>query len=291
MRERIVVSDTAVSISSEDALKEGINLIPLNIIWPDNSQDTDFTLSPEELYKKMEKKGIPTTSGATTGQFLEFYSGLYRKGVREICSVHLTSLKSITHGSAVSAAERLEVFPDLKIEVVDSFGVSLFQWFLVLEARRLINGNKPLLDIRREVTDMVSNCKLYAAFGTLDNLKKSGRVTGATAIFASVLDIMPVIQVEKGDLTILGKTRGVKKARRMMIDQIRRDIDSKKNLPDKFGIVYTRDSEVGQELLEGTSDIWKSSGVKLFGPLEAGSVLGVHAGPGAGGIAGFWRRE
>jgi DegV family protein with EDD domain len=128
---------------------------------------------------------------------------------------------------------------------------------------------------------------LYVALSTLDNLKKGGRVTGAKALIASALQIFPIIELKDGDISVREKVRGEKAGRRRIVELVEKDAENL-GKPVKLGVIYTRDKEVGEELKGRLQEIWKEDEVKLVGPTEAGAILGVHAGPGAGAVAAFW---
>ena len=88
---------------------------------------------------------------------------------------------------------------------------------------------------------------------------------------------------------VMGKARGTRIiGGNRIVERLRKDIKDKGS-PARLGIIYTGDPEIGEELKKALGDIWQGNHVEPFGPVEAGSILGTHAGPGAGGIAAFWK--
>ena len=287
--ERIVATDTATSLTRPEAEVKGIALLPLHIIWPDRTQDTDFTMPHEKLYEQMRIKGIPTTSGATYSDFMEFYDDLHKKGAREIVSVHITDIKSITVGQAKAASEELrETLPDLSIKVIDSKGISLPQLDLVEKAMDFLNQGATLEETEKGVLEYIPYQRLYVSVSTLDNLKQGGRVTGAQAFIASAFQIFPVIELKDGDVSVKEKVHGQKAGRRRIVELVEEDAEKMKKSPVKLGVIYTQDIEIGEELKARLQEIWREDEVTLIGPTEAGPVLGVHTGPGAAAVAAFW---
>jgi len=286
--ERIVATDTATSLTRPEAEAKGIALLPLHIIWPDLTQDTDFTMPPEKLYKEMRVKGIPTTSGATYEDFLKFYKGLHEKGAREIVSIHVTDIKSITVASAKTASKDLrKTLPDMSIKVIDSKGISLPQLDLVEKAVDFLNRGATLEETEKGILEYIPYQRLYVSVSTLDNLKKGGRVTGAQAFIASAFQIFPVIELKDGDVSVKEKVHGQKAGRRRIVEMVEKDAE-KMGKPVKLGVIYTENKEIGEELKGRLQEIWKEDEVTLVGPADAGPILGVHAGPGAGAVAAFW---
>lgn len=81
--ERVVLTDTASSLTLSEAKDKHIELIPFYIKWPDQ-QFTDFTISSEEIYRKTETHGIPSTSGPSIDDFTETYQKIYSSGAKEV---------------------------------------------------------------------------------------------------------------------------------------------------------------------------------------------------------------
>lgn len=284
-KETIVATDSASSMTKKEMLQEGVACIPLHIVWPNGKQDTDFTISPEELYQKMPVEGIPTTSGATPKDFREFFNNLKEKGIKQIFSINVSGKKSMTVASAEAVAPE---YPELKIDVLDSQGFCLQQLMLVKEAVKLFKEGFNMTEVKRKILERIPQASCYVSLGTRENIVKSGRLKGAQAFVASVLNIIPVIKVDKGDLLIEQKAMGVSKGRKILAEILKKEVDFRKNLPVKLGIMYTKTKEVGEELKYLLEEIWKSPKVELFEPREAGAALGVHAGPDGVGWVAFW---
>lgn len=287
--ERVVATDTGASITQETANKMGVALIPLRIVWTDRSQDTDFTVTHQSFYERMEREGIPTTSGATPQDFITFYEQLHKQGAKEIVSVHITGMKSITCASAMTAAvELMDKYGNLKIEVIDSKTLSTPQRWLVEAAQEMLSKGFPLEQISKEVSEFISLIKFNAAVKTLENLRKSRRVKGIQALAASLLQLLPVIEVsEEGDLEVIAKVRGPRAGRRKIVELIKDDI-AKRGPPEKFGIAYAGDPSAAEELERATEDIWQKEEVSYYPPVEVGYAVGAHAGPGTSAVFALW---
>lgn len=289
---RLIASDTCISKKPE-----GVPLIPLHIIWPDESQqlDTEFTEHPEDFYRKMQDfmdKGFdpPTTAQPSTGEFIQFYTTLYERGAREIGSVHIMGSKSGTFANAVSAArEVMATHPDLTIQAMDSGAISLLQLFQVETA---INELKKGTDLKK-INDILlknteKNTSFYVAIKSLENLGKSGRVPGLVAKIGDRSSLKVIIHVIHNELEPRQFALGMKPAIQRIVDNIRDDIDKRKALPSHIGVMYTRDRGTGEEIEKLLEDITRDPHVKFTGSTEAGSLLGIHAGSGAGAVTALW---
>lgn len=295
--ERVIVTDTAASISPKQAALIGVAMIPLHIIWPDQSQslDTEFFDDPVSFYDKMEHyqsegMGLPKTSAPSAGEFFQLYEQLRAQGAREIGSVHVTSKKSAVYSSAVQGAKLAqEKYSDLTIQVIDSCAVSLPQWFLVQAAREMMGQGLSLEEINKQILDNIKNdCNvLYAMISSLRNLVESGRVSGAASLAASLLSIRALVQLKNGDLELYAKEYGTNKALRAIVERLNQDFN-RRGLPTKVGVIYTGDKEIGEKLQAALGNIDKENGVEFVGPIEAGVILGIHTGRRTGAVTAYW---
>jgi DegV family protein with EDD domain len=210
-------------------------------------------------------------------------------GAEKILSVHLTGKKSVVLNSAtIAAAELMDEFPGLEIRTVDSETLSVAQLFVVEHAKKLILAGADLSEAEEATRETAKLTSEEAVLSSLQNVLKSGRLKGAAALAASALGILPIISVTNGDLVTAEKVMGnPARARRKMVERISDQVE-KRGLPERIGVLYTYDREVGEEV---KTRLLEKLGSDTFveEPREAGPILGVHTGPGATGIGVKWR--
>lgn len=294
---RLIVSDTCISKTPE-----GVPVIPLHIIWPNKQDqlDSEFSENPEDFYVKMQNfldkgLGLPTTAQPSVAEFSELYTELYRRGAREVGSVHIIASKSGTYNNAVLAArEVMAEHPDMSIRAMDSGALSLLQMFQVEIAVAEQQKGTSLENINRILTQNAENNILFhVALRTLDNAAAGGRVSDAKAKLAELAHLKPIVWLKEADLVIQQGAIGMKPALQRIVNNLSDEIDKRKTLPSHVGTMYTRDRKTGdllQELLYKTlyETLKKKEGIIFEGPTEATPLLGIHAGPGAGALAALW---
>ena len=99
----------------------------------------------------------------------------------------------------------------LPVVLVDSLSVTVGQRILVELALQLRDQGLSAQEIGAVLAQEKPHIRLIALLDTLEYLKKGGRISPAVALAGSLLSIKPVIAVENGEVTILGKARGSKK--------------------------------------------------------------------------------
>lgn len=73
-----------------------------------------------------------------------------------------------------------------------------------------------------------------------------------------------------------------------MVNRLCIESETRKQQPDKFGVAYTQDEEIGSKvryLLSRRFDLTESNLIK---PKEAGSGIAVHAGPRVAVLSAIW---
>ena len=104
--------------------------------------------------------------------------------------------------------------------VVDSLNVAIGERCLIQLALKARDEGKNAAEIGALLDKEKQNIRLVALLDTLEYLKKGGRVSSTAALAGTLLNIKPVIAVEDGAVTILGKARGSKNGSNMLMTQV-----------------------------------------------------------------------
>ena len=133
---------------------------------------------------------------------------------RDVLVVAFSSGLSGTEGSyRVAAKELKEKYPDRTVLVVDSLCASMGEGLFVDYIVKKADSGATI----EETAEYAESLKLHIChYFTVDNLfhlKRGGRVSTATAVMGSVLNIKPVLHVDDaGHLVPVSKTMGRKKS-------------------------------------------------------------------------------
>lgn len=163
-------------------------------------------------------------------------------------------------------------------------------------AWKLINQGESIEKIVERVNQAKNNTVLFSSGSpeTPRFVLTSGRPKvdpDRKSILNSVLKIVPLLHTTtEGEVKLSGFTRGDKNGRKeivnMLIEEIKKRGDT---LPSVIGVGYTRDQQIGEELIELIyASLPQMREITLIGPKEAGSVLATHTGPGVSVIAASW---
>lgn len=280
-----IIIDSASDINQKEAEQLGITMIPMSITFGDNEYYDGVDLLPNDFYAKLiESSELPKTSQINAFRWEELFEKEL-KNADELVVITMSSKLSATHNSAVQAANK---FKD-KVFVVDSMNVATGERLLCQYALRLVKEGLSAQDIAKKLDDEKSRIKIVALVGTLDYLRKGGRISSAVAFAGKLLAIKPVVAVEDGKVKVVGKAMGSKNGNNMLNKMIAEQGGIDFEMP--LGVLWSGlDKTMLDKYVEDSSHLWKDKTDKL-NEYIIGSTIGTHVGPGAVGVAFFGNKK
>jgi DegV family protein with EDD domain len=277
MRKAAVVADSVCCLPQEIVEKYDIYVVPLEIIYEGKSYRDGIDMTPNEVYKIMRRKeNLPTTSTASTGDFLNAYRQVSQKAESILC-ITLTSLQSKTFEAASAAREiAKEEIPDTIIEVFDSRSVAGALGFIVREAARVASQGAGLAEAIEAAKKMMGKVNFLAMLDTLYYLARLGRIARAAAWVGSVLDMKPVLEHNPavGETMPVARPRTKRKAIERMLQ-----IMAKRTSGSPVHVLVNHADEL-EEAKKLAAEIESRFNCAELYITEFPPVMGVHTGPG-----------
>jgi DegV family protein with EDD domain len=200
-----LITDTDSSLPAELAKKYGIVQVPIIIQFGEESFKDVYEINNETIFLRIDKEGkLPTTAAPSPGQFAEAFKTAFASGAEAILCMNISSEMSATYASARQAAD---LFPEKRIEVMDTRSLALGQGYMVLAAAETIARGGTIEDAMAAAVDVRDRTYLFGALATLKYIAMSGRVSSLAAGMAGLLDIKPVLTLQNGKLELLEKIR------------------------------------------------------------------------------------
>ncbi|ADJ25562.1 degV family protein [Dehalogenimonas lykanthroporepellens BL-DC-9] len=276
-----IVTDSGTDTGLSPAQLEELNItvVPLVVSLEGKSYFEGVNITPEEFYPLLtQAKRMPITSQPSVGTFAEEYKRIAADDP-EILSIHMSSGLSGTYNAAVAAAE---LVPEASITHVDTKTLSAAAgWQVKAAAAAAKTGwaKDRILDLMKRIGS--ASDSIY----TLKELKyliHGGRISHLTGTIASLLDIKPLIGVEKkgGTYVQLGRVRTFNKALEGLVDLIARQHPKGSSL--RIQVLHSFNPEGAATLREMADARFDCNWLPL-GPLSL--VLGAHTGPSMVGVA------
>lgn len=174
-------------------------------------------------YEKLRKGSELKTSLLNVSVFLEHFRPELAAG-RDVIYVGLSSGVSGTLQAATIAAEQLKTeFPGRTVRVVDSLGAGFGPGLLSCRAAELASEGKSADEAADLLEAEVGRLLQFFTVDDLNFLKRTGRVSGATAAIGTVLNIKPLLWGDPtGHIVAYSKCRGRQKAIDAIVEQYRK---------------------------------------------------------------------
>lgn len=214
-----VVTDSNSGITQAQAVELGIKVVPTPFFIDGELYQEDISLDREGFFKKLSEDAEISTSQPAPGDLIDTWEVLLEE-YDEIVHIPISSSLS----SACETALMLANDFDGRVQVVNNQRVSVMQKSSVLDALRLAEQGKSATEIKEILEDEKLNARAYITVDTLKYLKKGGRVTPAAAAIGAVLNIKPVLLVWADKLDSFAKVRGIKAAKKNMLDTVEKDL-------------------------------------------------------------------
>ena len=181
----------------------------------------DMLRNPEALpqfYQFLEEDKLPSTSQINEFNYLNFFEQQLQHG--DLLHIAFGSGMTQSVRNAELAADELrEKYPERKIIVIDSLCSSSGYGMLVDYAADMRDKGCTMEEIERWVIDNRQNIHHQFFSTELKHYRRSGRMSGATAMVATVLGICPIMRLDdKGRIIAYGKVRGKNNAIKATVD-------------------------------------------------------------------------
>ncbi|WP_066064929.1 DegV family protein [Neobacillus soli] len=271
------ITDTTASLSKDFIEQHQIHVIPLHVVINDEFYKETIDISQQEFYERMKNDdGKFQTSQTAISDFVDLYKILkeeYDFGI----AIHASSLLTGTYQSSVMAAE----MEDFKLFAIDSQTGSYPLSFLVKKGIELVEQGLGPDEVVGQLNALREHTRLYLVPSNLDQLHKSGRVSGGQKILASLFNIKPILSIEDGGAAkIKDKVRTEKKAQTWLVNRLKEDLETK--AVSKVAIVHANDIERAAGLEQLVNETFPDIKTELMMLI---TVAGVHTGVGTLGLS------
>ena len=271
------ITDTAAQLDDAFIQRHNVHILPLGVVFSDELFRESINLTQEEFYDKLHlSKVSPKTSQPAIGEMLSLYEKLQLEGYDFAIALHVSSGLSGTFESAQSASK----MTDFKVYPIDS-KIGSFPMVKMIEiGNELFANGKNVEEVVATISEVTSKSKLSFIPASLNQLHKSGRVSGTQTLLSHLLNIKVIISFENGKPVTTGKVRSIKRAKNNVTSLLRADMDNS-TVPE-VAVIHCNNAR--------DAEIWKNELLQEFPTLKVQVVslsvcVGVHAGSGTIGLS------
>ena len=272
-----IISDSCCDFTAQQYRDNNVLCVSLSVVYQGQSHDNFSDPASVKAFYDILRTGVTaTTSAANPETWASVMEPVLASG-KDILVLAFTSALSATYQSAVIAADELaEKYPDRKIRVVDSRCAALGQGLLLWYACKKRDEGLSLDELTAWVEEHKFQVCHWVTVDDLSHLKRGGRISGATALVGTMLNIKPIIHVDdEGRLVNVGKCRGRKAAMEFIAAKVGQAGEGFDN-----STLFVAHGDCPEDAAALEALLKEKYGVKEVITGYVGPVIGAHTGPG-----------
>ena len=271
-----IVTDSTADLGPEFLRTHGVTMVPLTVGWEGETYQDSVDLDPVEFLQRLPAmKEVPHTAAPSPGAFRAAFDAGLAAGAEGVLSIHLAGGLSGTVRSAEAAARLV----DGPVHVIDSgsasLGIGLLVWWAAVRARQGLSLER----LVQEVEQLKSRLFALTAPVTLEYLARGGRIGQAARLVGTILDMKPILLLEKGSFRPERKVRGERQIVPALLSSLKERVPE--GAPILAALGHSGDPAQHEALIQEVRQRWH-----VLGWLDGviGPVVSSHAGPGAYGL-------
>ncbi|MCD6577036.1 MAG: DegV family protein [Anaerolineaceae bacterium] len=275
-----IVTDSATDtgLLHDSDTSANITIVPLRVNLGETSYRDGVDIKPDDFYVELEKSDVlPVTSQPSAGEFAKVYREI-AKTDPDILSIHMSSGLSGTVNSALAA---VKMVPEANITIVDTKTLSAAAGWQVLAAVKGVKLGWSKEKILAKLKEVAAATSTLYTLKELKYLIHGGRISHMKGLIASVLNIKPLIGVDKelGIYTQEGQTFSFKKALDGLVNIMEKTISPKEKI--KVLAVHTGNPIGARALKDKINDAFNCDWLPIG---QISFVLGAHTGTSMVGV-------
>lgn len=274
-----IVTDSTANIPAELVKKLNITVLPLEVIWGEETLKDGIDISPSEFYNRLQTaKVMPSTSQVTIPYMQDAFERLVAEG-HEVLGMFISEQLSGTINSAVQGKAAMKSGQEF-IHIFNSETTAMALGFQALAVARAAQDGANIEDCLALAEKARKNTGVYFAVDTLEFLHRGGRIGGAKRLLGTAMKVKPVLSVQDGLVASIESVRTKRKAHARVLDIIAEEIGDRS--PISIGTIQANALEDANALVEKAREVLD---VKEVVHSEVSPVIGTHVGPGTVGLA------
>lgn len=276
MSDYIITVNSTVDAPKEWLKERNIPVIPLKYTIDGKTYEDMDGLSAKEFFAKLREGHMAVTSQVNPEEAKQALEPFLKEGKDVLHLAFSSGLSGTCNSMKIAAEELKEEYPDRKIIVVDTLCACLGEALLLYYVLKLRKEGKTI----EEAAAWAEENKLHVCHNvTVDNLhhlQRGGRVSKATAVLGTMVQIKPMIHMDNnGCLQVIAKERGRKKSLNKIVEMA---IERSRGWDNEIIMITHGDCIKDAEYVAGL--VREKMGIDNILINNIGTVIGSHTGPG-----------
>lgn len=276
MKDYVITVNSTVDLPVEWVQERRVPVIPLKYRIDGKDYTDMYGLSGKVFFDKLREGHMSVTSQVNPDEAIERLEPLVKAGKDVLHLAFSSGLSGTCNSMKMAAQDLMERYPGSKVIVVDTLCACMGEGLLLYKVLQLKEQGKSI----DEAAQWAEENKLHVCHNVtvddLNHLQRGGRISKATAVLGSLVQIKPIIHVDnEGMLQVIGKERGRKKSLNKIVDMA---VEQSKGWDNDLVMVTHGDCIEDAEYVARL--VREKMGVKDVLIHHIGTVIGSHTGPG-----------
>lgn len=276
-----ILTDSTCDIPEEFLDKYQIHMIPVIVHFGETYYLDRMTIQPQQFYSLLEKSETnPSTSQPSSRDFQNKYEFLCTQ-YDSVIGIHLGQALSGTYSNSLIASREVAERTGKKIEVFNSKSVTAGMGLLILRVAKALEKGMSHENISSRIKEWIEKSHLRVSVTTMKYIVRSGRVSPLKGFIAKLLDLKPIIYLNKeGKTDLLGKSFTEKGISKKLIRDIARLL--RNNKVWEYAITHANNPTTVEFY---ATEMEKLTGKKPLFIDHASPALVANTGPGIVGVS------
>ena len=265
-----IVTDSVADLPPHVARDLGITVVPLILGLGGESYRDGIDIDNGTFYERLATEWETLrTSSPPPGAFADAIDEAAR-AAQEVLVITVSGKLSACYSAALQGRELVK--SRCRVDVLDSGWAAMAEGFVVREAARAARTGAGLDGATGAARAAMGKVGFLATLGSLEYLRRGGRIGAASALLGSLLNINPLISLADGVVSPVGRTR----SRRAAVEQLVAFAAGYARI-DALAVEDTVCGEEADLLVERLSELHPKDAILRSGMTP---VIGSHTGPG-----------
>ena len=271
-----IITDNCCDFPADMYEDLNLSVVPLVVRFQNKEVSQYSEKWLKKMYAGMRDGEVATTAAANPQDWAEAMEPVLAAGEDALVLTFSSGLSTTYQSAVIAATELGDKYPERKIRVIDTLCASLGQGLLVWYACQKRDAGMAFEELADWCENNKQNLCMWFTVDDLMFLKRGGRVSAATALVGTMLQIKPVLHVdEEGHLINVAKARG----RKASIEALAKKV-GETGLPGENDTVFISHGDCLEDAQMLEKILQEKYGVKSAFIYYVGAVIGSHAGPG-----------
>ena len=272
----MITVNSTVDLPKEWLAERNVPVVPLRYTIDGQTYEDMDGLSSKEFFQKLREGKMAVTSQVNPEEAKEALEGFVKEGKDVLHLAFSSALSGTCNSMKIAAEELMEEYPGSKVIVIDTLCACLGEALLLYKTLKQKESGKTLEETAKWVEENKLHICHNVTVDDLNHLHRGGRVSKATAVLGTMVQIKPIIHMDNnGALQVIGKERGRKKALNKIVDMAVKQAEGWDN-----DIIMITHGDCIEDAEYVASLVRQKMGIDNILINNIGTVIGSHTGPG-----------